>query len=504
MKRIDKVAGWVTLLALSALSLHAEEASPRAAGNSVTILDALPLLFADESGVACKTGMTRTIHPARTSLQPVLSPDRPWEGCRVYASGSAYAAEDGEGYRLWYSSADGMLFATSKDGVHWRKPELGICDHEGSTSNNIVFKGIACPSVLWDRQTPDPAKRYKLVFSRVHKGYHSATSPDGLYWTELTAPIFMYHDTITLAQDPRTHDYLAYHKRHWDLRGINRRIVWLSRSTDFQNWSDPALVFAPDEEDDTWATAPRQRTEVYNMSVLAHATGFLGFPTMFWVSGDLDAKKVQTQQSPTDGAINVQLVTSTDGTVWQRTSPRVTVIPNGPAGAFDAGCILNVSSTAITTDDETWLYYTGVNTKHGGTMPPKRMSLGRAVWRRHGFASLDATGKGRLETKPVRLATPALEINADASRGVLRVGVTEADGTPIKGLSIAECEPLQADATRHALRWTSGAKPPADRPVRLTIELERGRLYSIECRYKQTFRWFGRKTNTGESNERIR
>ncbi len=444
-------------------------------------LDGIPLLFADDSGVAARDHVVRTIHPARKDEQPVLSPDRPWEGCRLYASGAVYPDGAAGPFRLWYGASGGLLYATSQDGVHWEKPAMGLYPYKGTRANNIVFKGFACPSVLLDKRETDPDRRYKMVGSRVEKGYHAATSPDGLHWTEIPQPIFMYHDTITLCQDPRTGDYLAYHKRHWDHRGFNRRTVWLSRSADFRTWSEPKLVFAPDAEDDAWAKGPKQRTEVYDMTVLPHAAGFLGFPTMFRVTDIFPAKTVKPEQSPTDGHIDVQLVTSADGSHWERTNPRTVVIPNGAPGSFDAGCILNVSSTAATTDRETWLIYTGVSTTHGGTLPPKRMCLGRAVWRRHGFVSLDAAEAGRVETKSLRLARPALEINADAAGGELRAAVLEADGRPIPGLTADACEPLTADATRHTLRWLTGQKPPTDRPVRLAIALRNARLFSLEC-----------------------
>ena len=472
-----------TLALAAALSAFAVTASTRdAEGMRVIPLLEHPLLFADDSAIAASEGIARTVHPGKTSAEPVLCPDRPWEEIRVYACGAAYYDAPDHLFRLWYAANGGLLYATSKDGLHWNKPALGIYPYEGAKTNNITFKGFACPSVLLDRRETDPAKRYKMVGSRVTNGYFSACSADGLHWTEIKKPIFMYHDTITLAQDPRTGDYLAYHKRHWNHRGFNRRLVWLSRSRDFQTWSEPKLVFTPDAEDDAWANGPQQRTEVYNMTVLPHAAGFLGFPTMFRVTSIMKEKDVKPEQSPTDGHIDVQLVTSADGENWQRTAPRTVVIPNGPEGSFDAGCILNVSSTAATTDKETWLYYTGVNTTHGGTMPPKRMSLGRAVWRRHGFVSLDATGKGRVETKPLRFAASTLEVNADAAGGQLRVGVLEADGRKIPGLSSDDCEPLCADATRHTLCWTSKRQPPADRPVRLVIVMDRCRLFSLESR----------------------
>ncbi len=450
-------------------------------GRTAITLGDLPLLFADDSAIASQQGTQRTIHPGKTTTEPVLSPDRPWEGCRVYATGAVYFDESQGLFRLWYGGG-GLLYATSHDGVHWEKPALGIYPDKDSQATNIAFKGFACPSVLLDRRESDPAKRYKMVGSRVTKGYYSAYSADGLHWTEIDKPIFMYHDTITLAQDPQSGDYLAYHKRHWNHRGFNRRTVWLSRSHDFLAWSEPHMVFAPDEEDDAWASGPPQRTEVYNMAVLPHASGFLGFPTMFRLTRLIDPKSAKPQQSPADGSINVQLVTSIDGESWQRTRPRVVVIPNGPPGSFDAGCILNVSSTAAHTDQETWLYYTGVNTTHGGTLPPKQMSLGRAVWRRHGFASLDATADARIETRPVQLAGPGLTVNADARNGRLRVAVLEADGRPVSGLSLDDCEPLCGDATQHTLRWRSGQRPPTDRPVRFVIAMGGCSLFNLECR----------------------
>jgi hypothetical protein len=454
-------------------------------------LDAHPLLFADDTGIASRTGVTRTIHPARTATSPVLEPDRPWEGGRVYVYGSVYRAPATQGFRLWYGSIGAVLFATSEDGLHWDKPALGLHTAAGNIATNNIVHHLHSPSVLLDPSEQNPAKRYKMIGSKFFRdkqtgkvdmqrtGYFTATSPDGLHWQEVSAsPAFSHWDTVTLTQDPRSGDYLAYHKRHTPFRGHNRRIVWLARSRDFQTWTEPEIVFGPDAEDDAWATRPGQRTEIYNMSVLPHAAGFIGFPTMFRVAA-ANRPDMEPNQSPDDGPIDVQLVTSADGRAWTRTAPRTVVIPNGPPGAFDAGCILGVSSTAVHAGDETWLYYTGINTTHGGPMPPKRIAVGRAVWRRHGFASLDASDKGRVETHPLRLAAPSLTVNADAARGSLRIGILEADGTPIAHLSPADCVPLQTDATRHTVRWRSGAVPPADRPVRVVLELNRCRLFSL-------------------------
>ncbi|MCX6910143.1 MAG: hypothetical protein NTY01_19160 [Verrucomicrobia bacterium] len=449
------------------------------------VLHDLPLLFADDSGIAASNGVVRTVHPARTLGAPVIEPDRPWEGSRVYIYGSVYFDKAARQLRMWYMSrpqaysGDCVLYATSQDGVRWTKPLLGIHALGSSTDNNIVFD-IHSPSVLLDTRETDPAKRYKMLGSK-GGGYHAAFSADGLRWTSYPRnPVLKFGDTITLSQDHATGEYLAFHKRPAKVRGFGRRVVWLSRSRDFQTWTGPELVFAPDAEDDAWAKRPNERTEVYNMSVFPHAVGFIGLPTIFRVTVAGRPKSELTPgQSPDDGPIDVQLATSADGRTWRRTQPRLNVIPRGAPGTFDGGSILGVSSTAVHVGDETWVYYTAMTTTHGGPMPPKRLSIGRAAWRRHGFVSLDAAEHGRVETKPLRLGASSLVINADASRGQLRVALLEADGRAIGGFALEDSEPLRADATRWTTRWRSGASVPADRPVRVVVEMSNARLFSM-------------------------
>jgi len=457
--------GFIILLSFCGLA-QASEVAPR-----TIALRELPLLFADDTGIASSRRVVRTVHPAKTHSAPVIEADRPWEGSRVYVYGSVYADETTGLLRLWYMAraeaykSDHVLYATSRDGVSWLKPSLG------STGKNVVFD-IHSPSVLLDTREPDPAKRYKMLGAK-SGGYHAAFSADGLHWTRYPKnPVLQHSDTITLTQDPVSGEYLAFHKCPAKVRGFGRRVVWLARSRDFQTWTEPELVFAPDAEDDAWASAPDQRTEVYNMSVFPHAAGFIGLPTMFRVTAARRPKSELTPgQSPDDGPIDVQLATSADARTWHRTQPRLNVIPRGAPGSFDGGAILGVTSTCVHVGDETWVYYTGLTTTHGGPMPPKRLSIGRAEWRRHGFVSLDAgPNGGRVETKPVQLSTPTLVVNADASHGELRVALLEADGRPIYGGSV-----LRADNTR----WRAFTNAPTDRPVRVVLELNNARLYSV-------------------------
>jgi len=219
---------------------------------------------------------------------------------------------------------------------------------------------------------------------------------------------------------------------------------------------------------------------VNNLSVFPHAAGFIGLATMFRVLGkNREASELTPGQSPTDGIVDVQLITSADGRVWQRTHPRMSVIPRGPRGSFDAGTILGVSSACVDMGEDTWVYYTALTTSHGAPVPPKRISIGRAEWRRHGFVSLDAGERGRVETKPLRLGYSSLIINANAEGGELRVALLEADGSAIAGCALEDCEPLRADATCWRAHWRSGASAPTERPVRVVIAMKQAQLFSI-------------------------
>jgi hypothetical protein len=474
---------WLVLLILAS--------SAALAADTPIVLRDTPLLFVDDAPIAVQQGVVRTFYPARTRAAPVIEPDRPWEGGRVYTYGSLHFDATEQRFWLWYQAAaeplaptlrrngqNLILFATSSDGVTWEKPALGIHAYNGSTANNIVFDAQS-PAVIVDRFERDPARRYKLL-AYFSGGYVAAFSADGVHWQEHTKnPVFAGNDTMSLTQNPRTGEFLAYFKKTSPTRP--GRVVWLTRSRDFAQWSEPTLVFQTDAEDNRWATTPGQRTDVYDMTVLPHAGGFIGLPAIFRVMTTREKSAARTAgQSGQDGPIDVQMVTSTDGATWQRTSPRINLIPRGAPGTFDGGVILGLTSNAIDSGDETWLCYTAINTGHGASLPTKRITIGRATWRRHGFASLDASpAGGSIETHPVQLGSPAVIVNADASRGTLRVGLLEADGRSIPGYECAACEPLRGDATRWRVRWKDGAEAPTDRAVRLRFELISTQLYSI-------------------------
>jgi hypothetical protein len=449
-----------------------------------------PLLFADDSGIARRTSITRTVHPGRTRAEPVLVADQPWEHLRVYMWGTVHRDSATGRFAMWYMSrppppmtGTRNLYAVSDDGLRWSKPALGVFDFKGSKENNLLGVGGGSLAVLHDPIDPDPRRRFKR-FAHRSGGYFAAYSADGIHWQEEGGrPVLTAGDTITLAQHPTTGEYLAFHKRPFQRGAFDVRAVWLARSTDFKTWSDPILVLAADEADQEWATQPDERTEIYDMAVYPHAAGYLGFPAVFRNRPqDVTPELKAAGAVAADGPLDIQLAMSEDGAKWRRSWPRVAMIPRGAPGTFDGGAILGVSCAPIHTPDETWVYYSAIRATHGAPVPPKTMTIGRAEWRRHGFVSVDAGPQGGgIETKPLRFGAPSLVLNADARHGELRVALLEADGRPVPGRGFKECAPLTADQTRWVAQWDGETAIPTNRALRVAVQMTNVRLFSLEC-----------------------
>ena len=110
------------------------------------------------------------LHPSK----PVVPPGKPGDPDhpRVYYYGTVLKI-DGE-YRMWYTGWDKerkrqVLYAVSRDGVRWEKPDLGLVEYNGNRQNNLVLsngegpmKGVSC-LVLHEPEDPDPGRRFKMV-----------------------------------------------------------------------------------------------------------------------------------------------------------------------------------------------------------------------------------------------------------------------------------------------------------------------------------------------------
>ena len=194
------------LAALLLTALSATDAKDP--GSAIAIGDRRELLV-DEFLVDKLSGGARLQlhHPVPREI--VFRTDAPWEG---NACGYQSVLQDGGLYRLYYHGghyrhggkpAEAMpvhpwflCYAESSDGIHWRRPELGLFEFDGSKKNNIILtpesvaavKGDPAHTAVFKDANPDcPADaRYKCVIVGKPHGLYLLKSADGIRFSIAT------------------------------------------------------------------------------------------------------------------------------------------------------------------------------------------------------------------------------------------------------------------------------------------------------------------------------
>jgi hypothetical protein len=83
-----------------------------------------------------------------------------------------------------------FCYAKSADGIHWKKPNLGLVAYNGSKENNIVNLPDAtikpAAAILYEPDDPNPDRRFKMVYEVQRKRiqYCVAFSSDGKSWIQ--------------------------------------------------------------------------------------------------------------------------------------------------------------------------------------------------------------------------------------------------------------------------------------------------------------------------------
>ncbi len=116
-------------------------------------------LFVDDYLVESMEGVRLKLHEPRSAGR-VLTFDKPWEGVtsnyisvfkdddryRMYYRGSSHAGYTvasllDPGERVIPEHDQLVCYAESQDGIHWKRPSLGLFEFGGSKENNIVWTG---------------------------------------------------------------------------------------------------------------------------------------------------------------------------------------------------------------------------------------------------------------------------------------------------------------------------------------------------------------------------
>ena len=462
-------------------------------------------LFIDDLLIDETLGVCRNLNqPAKYVGNPIMIPLYPWEG-RLELYGTVWRDPDGA-FRMWYQGMGGMgiahmgldlrgtpfeflnfdlqnlecsiCFATSEDGIHWKRPNMGLIEFHGTKDNNILIRDACFANVIEDTRDPDPDRLYKSLFFEARdwdprgtpntgEGVSVAFSPDGVRWTKYPGnPVITRASDshMLLGWDDLAGSYVAY-ARPTTKEGNPVRRIGRSTSDDFIDWTDPQEVLVPDSDDPP-------AMEFYGMPVFRYEGHYLGLLYAY------QARPEEPRQR-NFGTIDVQLASSRDGVDWERSGDRDTFLPNGPAGSIDAGEIY-MAREPVLVDDELWFYYSPGTMEHGVTGRSGPLCL--AKLRLDGFVSVDGGDEtGALITKPILCDGGPLTINAAAQGGMAGVAVLDESGIQYRGYSMEECAKFDGDSLAQRVTWRD--KTSLDelkgKVIRLKFYLKNAKLYAF-------------------------
>jgi predicted GH43/DUF377 family glycosyl hydrolase len=228
-----------------------------------------------------------------------------------------------DGYHMWYTgqtaTGSAIGYATSLDGVAWKRMNAPVLDPNRSMQSNSIGRrsaqpvlkptlpwekvAVMCPDVMWD---PD-AKLYRMWYSGGEQyeptaiGY--ATSPDGLHWTKYASnPVFTGDPKIPWEQQRATACHVVktggwFYMFYIGFRDVDHAQIGVARSRDgISNWQrlpdnpiirsgtgkwDNDACYKPYAilENNRWMLWYNGRSgSLEQIGVVTHAGADLGFP----------------------------------------------------------------------------------------------------------------------------------------------------------------------------------------------------------------------------------
>ena len=481
-------------------------------------------MFIDDRFIGESNGITLKVNPP-VKKEIVLELEKPWEN--ILGQYTTVVEDEGI-YKMWYDAFVGIArskevplsvaYATSTDGVHWERPDLGLFDWYGHQQNNLVMPGTS-GGVMIDPLAPSE-HRYKAVIegfansiwpesAALHwdmtgGGVYLATSPDGLRWKVVTEPASpFFHDSQNhLLYDDRIRKYVAYFRTHEQGRTLGRvelddpmHVPWPYRKrAGIQpnqyglylglNHGEYDTVMACDERD-----APDSDVQIAPVVKYPWADDvYLSLVAIYRHYTEVDVSqphggKRKDGKFSNDGTQDVQLGVSRDGIAWQRPD-RSPYIPLGLMGDWDGGCIWPTLGI-IRRGNEIWQYYAGTWHTHGAHgSDTKSGGLCRLVQRLDGFVSADAGEKGgEIVTPLLTFKGTQLVLNVDCTaQGTVQVEVRDEKDQPIPGYTLVESEPVDRNQIAAPVRWTSDKEIGAlqGQPVRLCFKMRTCKLYAFQ------------------------
>ena len=481
------------------------------------ITSGVPQIFVDLGNVEQLDNVEQFFHSAeKDPANPVIFPQKPWERKGGGPAASVIYDKEEKTFKCWYQ---GILndtwgneayaspqrrqavlnYAISSDGIHWERPNLGLCEVLGTKNNNVVVPPEYhdgqdhWESVLKDPFDPDPQRRFKAIGwssydpddsgwcrSYGYCGIYTMISADGLRWTHTPEPVFHFRprpgtkdlgpvgDAQSMMIDTKKKRYVAF------LRSSNRLF---GVSNDFVKWTQPEASLKPLSDQPGGST-------LYNHVGFNYGEAYLGFVSYFHTLED----------DPRHPQMDLRLLSSHDGLHFHfpvsNPRDRDPVVGCGTIGDWDRFITSQTGAPPIRISDKLYIYYRGFVRRHKPFGLPHNKDtyegggIGLATIRVDGFASLAAGfDGGRVTTKPFIFDGSVLLLNAKANffAGV-RTEVIDEHDQPIPGYTLEESVPMNEDGVDYVVTWKNkkDVSELAGCPVKLRFHLTNAQLYSYQ------------------------
>ena len=544
-------------------------------------------LFIDNHAIARGTGLDRVVHHPRPK-GVVIDADKPWETHGIQPSFFARKA-DGTfvGYynaHWWIPNtharsaslkdvvyADGAwrtistdprpqdrdqqyvgvgAFATSRDGIHWEKPALGIVDAPtgtdwkkyapfthptGSSKDNNADYQFSMVDLGQYGNVADPAKRYAFFVNG--QVYFSPELPDFIHdraWRSKLVKAeggFSTRGHSLHFWDQQSQEWVAIIQNavpHW-LPG--RQIARFS-SPDLKRWRSE-IVLAADPEDPIEPARydePMSLLPVYSEGVVLGILSWFhsdrtspdGGPVLDknnaavrgWQQG---WPRPTTARNPfvwpwaRKGVNEMRITISRDGgRTGDRTASREAWIPHGTEeDSYDR--LVISAAPPVRVGDEDWFYMGVIDGDHLGSRANAQRTpyyhdrtrtsrIALYVQKHNRYVSLRTGSQMEtLITKPFVVTGDTLQLNVDASRGRVRVGIAEykpvltlkdttystdphlMEQNVLPGFTRDDSVPIEANSIEHVVQFRNGPSLGAlkGKKVVLFIEMLDANLYGF-------------------------
>ena len=360
-----------------------------------------------------ETDLSPEYHRAKKfEKNPVLAPETPWETkyspVACPKSGGVWYDEDEKIFKMWYEASwlYQMCYATSKDGIHWERPNLDV---EPGTNKILTFEGYehdklfdgveylrADSTTVFIDYNCDKSERYKLFLRNPGGGSPAivAVSSDGIHFHDfrLTSEVF---DRSTIFYNPFRKKWVYSIRANWEIDkegGINFHTAGVSRTRDYRecdNFLDGAIW--AEKECHNWMTTDSLdlpnpyigfAPQLYNVDCVGYESIMLG---MFQIMYGPENNICETRGVPK--ITELMPMYSRDGYNFSRPCRDSFIPASMHQGSWDRGYVQSVGGVTIINGDELWIYYIGFGGNESKKIP---------VWYQNGMYCNGATGIAKL------------------------------------------------------------------------------------------------------------